>query len=79
MVLIKKQYFGFTSEIVKVLLEVWEAEYRRGGLMRRTEISCSAVNMVIGFCGGLWGEEVFLVSLKGMLKLWEETRKKKDL
>ena len=35
--------------------------------------------MVIGFCGCLQGDKVFLIYLKGILKLWEETRKKKDL
>ena len=33
--------------------------------------------MVIGFCGGLRGEEVFLTSLKGVLQLWEEKIKNK--
>ena len=47
--------------------------------MRRREISCLDVAVVIGLCGGLQGEEVFLKSLKGMLKFWEETRNKKDL
>ena len=35
--------------------------------------------MEIGFCAGLRGEECFLASLKGMLKLWEEIRTKKYL
>ena len=30
--------------------------------------------MVIGFCGGLRGEEEFFTSLKGVLKFWEDTR-----
>ena len=34
--------------------------------------------VVIGFCGGLHVEEVFITSLKEMLKFWEETRIKKD-
>ena len=45
--------------------------------MMRREISCLAAAVVIGLCGGLWGDKVFLMSLKGMLKLWEETRKNK--
>ena len=32
-------------------------------------ISCLAAAVVIGFCRGLWGEEVFLTSTKGILKL----------
>ena len=35
--------------------------------------------MVLGLCGGLCREEVFMMSLKGILKLWEETSKNKDL
>ena len=34
--------------------------------------------MVIGFCGGFQGEELFLTSLKVILQFWEETRNKKD-
>ena len=45
----------------------------------RRDISCLNAAVVIDFCGGFWGEEVFLTSLKGVLKLWEETRNKKDL
>ena len=33
--------------------------------------------VVIGFCRGFCGEKLFLTSLKGMLKFWEDTRKKK--
>ena len=45
--------------------------------MKIREISCLATAVVIGFCGGLRGKEVFMTSLKGMLKLWEETKSKK--
>ena len=50
---IRKQYFVVTSEIVKALLEVWDAECKRVCLMRRRDISCLDTAMVIGFCGGL--------------------------
>ena len=69
--LIKKQVLGVTSEIVKALLGVWNAEYRREGLRRRRGISRLAAAVVIGFCGGLKVEEFFLALLKGMLYLWE--------
>ena len=39
---------------------------------------CLAYSEVIGFFRGLRGEEVFLVSLNRMLKLREDTRRKKD-
>ena len=46
--------------------------------MRIREISRLIAAVVIGFCGGFRGEKVFLLSLKGMLQFWEETRNKKD-
>ena len=64
--------------MVNDLLELWEEEYRREVLTSRKEIHCLADTVVIFFCGGLRGEELFLTSLKGMLKLWGETIKKKD-
>ena len=42
-------------------------EYRREGLIRRSDISSLSAGVVIGLCGGLWVEEVFLTSLKGIL------------
>ena len=39
--------------------------------MRRRDISRLDAAVVIGFYGGLRGKEVFLASLKGMLKFWE--------
>ena len=47
--------------------------------MRIREISCLAAAVVIDFCGGLRGEEVFLTSLKEIFKFWEEKINKKDL
>ena len=47
--------------------------------MIRREIYFLAVAVVIGFCGGLRGEELFLASLKGILRSWEEKRNKKYL
>ena len=38
--------------------------------MGRRDISCLADVVIIGLCVGLSGEEVFMVSMKGMLKLW---------
>ena len=47
--------------------------------MKIREISCLDAAVVIGFCGGLRGEELFMMSLKGMLKFWEDSRKNKHL
>ena len=41
-------------------------------------MSCLAVAVVIRFRGGLRGDEVFLISLEGMLKFWEETRLRRN-
>ena len=56
---IKNQNFGVTSKTVKTLLEGWDAEWSRDGLMRRREISSLDADVIIGFCGGLREEEVF--------------------
>ena len=65
--------------MVRDLLEVWDSDCSREGIIRIRGISCLADAVVIGLFGGLRGEEFFLTSLKGMLKLWEETIKKKYL
>ena len=65
--------------MVKVFLEIWEAEYSKGGIMRRSEISRLAAAVVIGFCGGLREEEVFLSSLNGMLQFCEKIEKEEGL
>ena len=75
---IKKQYFGVTSEMIKYLLGLWDAERMREVLMRRREIYCLNYVVFIGFYGGLRREEVFLTYLKGGLKLWEETSNNKE-
>ena len=53
---INKQDFGVSSEMVKDLLEVWEVECGREGLIRRRMIYPLDAAVVVGFCGGLWGE-----------------------
>ena len=42
--------------MVKDLLEVWEVECGREGLIRRRMIYPLDAAVVVGFCGGLWGE-----------------------
>ena len=75
----KIQGFVVTNEIINALLEGWDTEWRREVFLSRREIFFLSAAVVISFCGGLQGEEVFLTSIKGMLKFWEETRNKKDL
>ena len=38
-----------------------------------------AAAALIGLCRGLRGEEIFLTSMKEILKNWEETRLKKEI
>ena len=64
MVVIKKQYFVVTVKIIKALLMVWDIEWKREVNIRKREISCLVADVVIGLCRGLWGEEVFLTSMK---------------
>ena len=64
---IKKQDFGVTSEMMKALFVQLDIYWKREVKSRKREISCLSESVVIGFCGGLWGEEYFLASLKVML------------
>ena len=70
-VVIKKQYFGVTSKIVKAQLMGWDTECKRELMSQKNEISCLEAVVVIGFSRGLWVEEVFITSLKVTLKFWE--------
>ena len=40
-------------------------------------ISCVDVAVVVSLCGDIRGENVFLTSLKGIVKFWGKTRLKK--
>ena len=53
---------------MKEIFTGWEVEWEGVGQPRNIIISCMTAVSVIGLCGGLRGEEVFLTSLKGMLK-----------
>ena len=76
MVVINKQDFGITCKVVKAFLEIWGEEWKELKKMsgQQREVYCLSSAVVIGFGGGLRGEEVFLSSLEGMLKFWKETR-----
>lgn len=73
---IRKQNYALTEEMVHRLLDVldeawWAAEENS---QDRKEIAELACYVLATYCGGLRGEEVPLISLKGMLEYWEETR-----
>ena len=57
---IKRQDFGLTLDVVKALVVRWEVEWKGAHQIRKRSISCVSAAVVIGFCGGLRGEEVFL-------------------
>ena len=57
---IKRQDLGVKLDVVKALLALWEEEWEGADPPRKRKISCMAAAVVIGFCGGLRGEEVLL-------------------
>ena len=76
--LINNQDFGVTSNMVKDMLMGWDTEWKMEGMISKGEISCLLSAVVIWFCGGFMGEELFIASLKLMLKFLEETRLKRE-
>ena len=75
---IKRKKFSFPGEalhtILKVLKEDWvetAAEAPRGS------IKYLAIFVITENCGGIRGEEVPCLYLKGILSFWEETRHNK--
>ena len=57
---IKRQDFGLTLDVVKALLVRWEVYWKGVHQLRKRRVSCVLAAVVIGFCGGLRGEEFFL-------------------
>ena len=78
MVLIKKQDFRGTSKAPKALLAGWRSEWiqERGNNDLIRDVECLEVEVVIGFRGGLRGEEECLTYLEGVLKVWEQKRQR---
>ena len=71
---IRKQDEAITSEQMKALLEVGEELWKKATTVReKRKIANTITFAVIGFCASLRGEEVPLVSMKGLLTFWEET------
>ena len=52
---IKKQYFGITSEMVKDKVVGWDIDWKTEVKNQITEISCLADTVVMGFCKELRG------------------------
>ena len=53
---IKRKYFGVTSDMVKALLSRWEGDREGADQLRNRSISCVEAMVVIGFCVGIRGE-----------------------
>ena len=65
--MIKKQYFGVTSDTVKDMLVGWDIVCKSEAKTQKRKISYLLAAVVIEFYGGLQGGEVFLTSMKGIL------------
>lgn len=71
----RRQNFGLSSEALHALLGLLETDWRDSDTeAEKKAIEELAVFVIAEYCGGLRGEEVPLLSLKGMLTFWEETR-----
>ena len=70
----RKQDEALTSEQLRALQELGDLLWERAeGVEEKRRIANVMAFVVIGFCASLRGEEVPLVSLKGLLSFWEET------
>ena len=67
-----------TSNTVKDLFEGWDTWWKRDVISQIITLSCLVSAVMIGFYIILRGEEVFITSLRLMLKFWEETRLRKE-
>ena len=76
MLVIQKQDFGVTSKIVKLLLVFLESDCNQeeGNTIHRREVVQLDALSVILFGVSLRGAYIFLTSLEGMIRFWEETR-----
>ena len=73
----RKQDEALTSEQVRALQELGDVLWERAeGVEEKRRIANVMAFAVIGFCASLRGEEVPLVSLKGLVSFWEETMMK---
>ena len=76
---IRKQDEAFTPAIIhaldKIAQDLWENSLDEAEKKKEEELMSF---VLMDFCGCLRGEEVPLVSLKGLLEFWEETTKAED-
>eukprot|EP00986_Skeletonema_menzelii_P013331 scaffold7675_cov162-Skeletonema_menzelii.AAC.1 len=74
---IRKQDEALTSAQILALQEVGEWMWERAeGAAERKEIANIMAFVVIGFCASLRGEEISLVSMRGLLAFWQDTIQK---
>ena len=72
--ILKRQNTPLTSEAVLCLMRMMEEEYAKAKPELQEELEELACFVLASYAGGLRGEEVPLLYLKGMMKYWEEGR-----
>lgn len=70
----RRQNYAMTSAILLALLETLEEawQYSEVGSKERGDIEDTAVYASLTYVAGLRGEEVVMLSLKGLLRFWDE-------
>ena len=70
---IRRNVFGFSLEALHAVLESLKEYWGRiKSEEQRKDIEDLAVYVIMYYCGRLRGEEVPMISLKGILYFWEE-------
>lgn len=78
--LVRIQNEPITSKIVHALDEIASEEWRDPNTTDKERVLLENVvcYVMFGYCNGLRGEEVPMISLKGLLHFWEETAASKE-
>lgn len=72
---IRRRNFGLSKEAIHGLLDLLERDWRADITRERREnVELLAVFVISSYLGGLRGEEVPLLSMKGLIQFWNETR-----
>ena len=78
--MVRRQNEALTSKLILGVCaeakKIWSLAH---SAIKRTEMEDAVCFTLIAFGTGLWGEEVPLVSLEGLLNFWMETRRGNDV
>ena len=75
--MIRRKNMGLTSEMTHLLLDLMNEDWMKSRDTRsKKKIAEVAVYLLCTVCGGLRGEEVFLISLRGLITFWKRTQVK---